>query len=229
MNSRLKTQTMYLLAAIGLGLIASSSYMNIKAMVAQKLISSSWESGLSQQAALKPWRWADTRPIARLVVPRLAKEVFVMQDDSGESLAFGPGHLSASSAISEHGHVMISGHRDSHFSFLRDLKLGDDIETQNIMGTTIRYRIISTRILDIEKDELIKQDNNQLSLITCYPFDDFIPGGPLRYIVDAIPIENSQAEVASAIKTRLKDQTTTHLQPKHYLEMHENMVTTAAL
>lgn len=178
--------------ALFLGGVAVSSqgfYMDAKAIIAQGLIAHSWHQRTADSPPPTPWWWADTKAIAKLEVTRLNEQVFVMQDASGESLAFGPGHLNASAGISKAGHVMIAGHRDSHFKFLQRLKIGDLIETTDHQSNIARYKIRELRILNTLTEDLIRLDQSRLTLITCYPFDGFIPGGPLRYIVDAERID----------------------------------------
>lgn len=169
----------------GAVLLCQGIYMDTKAIIAQGLIAHSWQQRTADKPPPTPWWWADTNAIGKLNVARLDTELFVMRDDSGESLAFGPGHLSASANISGSGHVMIAGHRDTHFSFLQQLELGDIIETTNADSITTRYQIKRISVLDSSTDELLAYQQDRLTLITCYPFDGFIPGGPLRYIVDA--------------------------------------------
>jgi len=181
-HQRLITNALFLGGVI---LLTQGLYMDVKARVAQGLIAYSWQQRTAVSPPPKPWWWADTIAIAKLKVSRLRKEVFIMQDDSGESLAFGPGHLTQSADVSASGHVMIAGHRDSHFEFLQDLQVGDVVETTRYDSVTTHYQIRSLRILDSSKEQLLRYDDNLLTLITCYPFSDFIPGGPLRYIVDA--------------------------------------------
>jgi len=152
------------------------------------LIAHSWSTGDKHQLPPAPWPWADTRAIAKLEVPALGKSVFVMRDDSAESLAFGPGHLPASAAPGGDGHVVISGHRDSHFEFLQDLQVGQMISLKDYAASEKRYRVTDTHILDINTDTLSYTERDQLTLITCYPFQTLIPGGPLRFIVTAIAI-----------------------------------------
>jgi len=168
--------------------------MGAKAKAAQTLIAISWGSSQSHRAdnrpPPKPWWWADTRAIAELKVERLNKHLYVMQDDSNESLAFGPGHLPSSAKPSTNGHVMIAGHRDSHFAFIKEMQLDDVIQTQNYRGEVMRYRVKELRIIDTRKQKLQLLDDERLTLITCYPFDDFLPGGPLRFLVEAEPIAN---------------------------------------
>jgi sortase A len=188
--------------------------MDIKAKLAQTLIEYSWQSRSVDRPSSKPWWWADTSAIATLEVPRLKERLFVMQDDSGESLAFGPGHLNASAPIGEAGHVMIAGHRDSHFSFLQNVKTGDVISTTGVNNVTKQYKVTQTYVLNTDKHSLIKYDHDELTLITCYPFNSVITGGPLRYIVNAEPIT----------KMPLANQTIQPRQPSHYSKMLESKV-----
>lgn len=193
------------LLLIGTILLSQSFYMDAKAKLAQVLIAHSWAVGTKHDAALeaapKPWWWADTRAIAKLQVPRLNKQLFVMQDDSGESLAFGPGHLPGSARPSMDGHVMIAGHRDSHFAFLEHVVVGDLIHTTNLQGQIVTYRVDQTEVFNANEDTLEKLDSKQLSLITCYPFNGLVPGGPLRYLVTATPVfEQGQTKFNSITK-----------------------------
>jgi len=174
--------------AFGFLLVGQGVYMDAKAKVAQILISSSWESRSQDSPAAKPWWWADTHVIARMSVPRLQETVYIMADDSGESLAFGPGHMPASALPSENGHVVIAGHRDSHFEFLKNIQVGDLIDTENNQANKKQYRVTELQIIDSSEQEIPLLDYSQLTLITCYPFEGFIPGGPLRLIVHAEPV-----------------------------------------
>ena len=115
-------------------------------------------------------------------MPRLKETVYVMQDDSGESLAFGPGHMPASARPSEQGHVVIAGHRDSHFEFLKNIQIGDLVLTKNNQSSEKKYRVKELIIIDVRNQEIPLFEHDQLTLITCYPFEDFIPGGPLRLV-----------------------------------------------
>ena len=77
-----------------------------------------------------PWPWADTQPIAVLSIPELGIRQLVLDGDSGRNLAFGPvlrGGLSTRDLV-------ISGHRDTHFTFVRDLNFGDQISIETTYG-----------------------------------------------------------------------------------------------
>lgn len=204
--SRFLLAALWVLAALLLG---QGVYMEAKAKLAQILISSSWEQRSGDRPPPKPWWWADTRAIATISAPRLDKTVYVMQDASGESLAFGPGHISASAPPASDGHVMIAGHRDSHFAFLQDVRVGDVIETSDYQAHTKRYQVREVVVIDSEHEAMYLNDANQLSLITCYPFSERVPGGSLRYIVNADEIIEVASEKAAKPLTtsRLANQT----------------------
>jgi sortase A len=131
-----------------------------------------------------PWPWADTAPVARLLVPRLGIDQIVLAHATGRSLAFGPGHLDGSPAPGEPGLAIVSGHRDTSFGFLADLRVGDEIRIQRADGAWMKFRMTAGAVLDERTMRLPLLINGpaRLALITCYPFDAIWPGGPLRYV-----------------------------------------------
>lgn len=175
----------FLLPLCGLWFIGQGSYIHAKAVVAQLLLETAWTETLSGNKEVKPWPWADTWPVARLSAPTLGISRIVLAGVSGSSLAFGPGHLFGSTPPGENGNVIISGHRDTHFSFLENIKKGDHLELQSNKKTSA-YQVTNIQIIDKTKVETIPVDSeNKLILITCYPFAAIQPGGPLRYMVTA--------------------------------------------
>ncbi len=174
------------LAAIGAWQVAAAGWIHAKALVAQKLIAHSWalarEGGLSR----RPWPNADTRPIARLTVPSRNVDLYVLEGASGRSLAFGPGHVSGTAKPGSWGNTVIVAHRDTHFSFLRDLTLGDEIVVESAPSAIARYRVSEVTIVDKGETRVLDPaDAAQLTLITCYPFDAVRPGTAQRYVVIA--------------------------------------------
>ena len=176
----------------GMALLANGIYMPAKAQLAQTLISLSWGHRTNGSLPSKPWFWADFYAIATLEVAALDAKVYVMQDSSGEALAFGPGHMPPSSKPGESGHVIIAGHRDSHFAFLEQININHEIKLQNYQGDSARYRVIDLSIIDVNEEEIqINQDADLLTLITCYPFNTLTPNGPLRLLVSAESIQTN--------------------------------------
>ena len=174
-----------ILPLCGCWFIGQGSYIHAKAVLAQLLLETAWTETLEGQKEVKPWPWADTWPIARLSAPAYGISHIVLAGASGSSLAFGPGHLFGSANPGEKGNVIISGHRDTHFSFLKNIKKGDHFELQS--NTKISaYQVTDIQIIDKTKVDSIPVDSkNKLILITCYPFNAIQAGGPLRYMVTA--------------------------------------------
>ena len=173
-------------AIAGLWLGGQGLWLYAKAGLAQYLLDDAWTATLAQQHPVRPWPWADTWPVARLRVPALHIDQIVLDGDNGRTLAFGPGHSSASALPGQPGTTLISAHRDTHFRFLRKLQRGDEIWLDG-SAASVRYRVARTRVVD-QHQFRVAAEGDQLVLVTCYPFDAIIPGGPLRYVVEASPI-----------------------------------------
>ena len=185
-GSRLLTMLMAGLLAIGCWQLGEGSWIYAKAGLAQFLLQRAWCRALAGEAMPKPWPWADTWPVARLRMQHPSVDLIVLAGAYGRTLAFGPGHVTSSALPGQEGTVMLTGHRDTHFRFLKDVKLDDHIALTGSDGTTLQYRVIEQRVMD-SRLELIPtgQDTEDLVLVTCFPFDAIRAGGPLRYVVRA--------------------------------------------
>ena len=168
-------------------MVAQGSYIKVKAQVAAWMIGYSWQQRGTGAKPPKPWPWADTAAIARLQSPRLQKTQYVMQDASGESLAFGPGSMLSENLPGAAGHAVVAGHRDTHFSFVQKLRRGDMLWVDNYRGERQQYRVETMYVYDSGDQALtIDPDSIALTLVTCWPFDALVPGGSLRYVVHAL-------------------------------------------
>jgi sortase A len=173
----------------GMQQMVAAGVIKAKAWLAPLLIAGAWhETLLAGGAAVKPWPWADTWPVARLRAPAQDVDLLVLAGDSGNALAFGPGHTRASAQLGSNGLAVIGGHRDTHFAFLQQLQTGDVLQLQLPSGELRQYRVQGSRVVDADKESLpATGDSEQLLLVTCYPFDALFAGGPLRYTVSAVP------------------------------------------
>ncbi len=162
------------------------AWIEAKAELAQQLMRRAWRSSQDGGGEVRPWPWADTSPLARLEVPRLGVDQLVLAGASGRTLAFGPGHLSGTALPGAFGNAVISGHRDTHFAYLRRLRVGDRIVVERRDGRRRSYAVEGSRVVD-RTEVAIAADtpDTRLTLVTCYPFDAVRPGGPLRYVVVA--------------------------------------------
>jgi sortase A len=174
------------LLAAGLWQFGQGAYIHAKARLAQALMGQAWARTLEGEREVKPWPWADTWPVARLFVPDLDVDLFVLAGANGRTIAFGPGHLFGTPLPGEAGNSAIGGHRDTHLAFLSDLAIGAEIVVERPDGARRRYRVDWASVLDKREVWVLKDEGpTRLTLITCYPFDALRAGGPLRYVVTA--------------------------------------------
>lgn len=166
-----------------------AGYIHAKACLAQVLLERAWQQSRLDGRAARPWPWADTTPIARLRVARLGVEYIVLEGDSGRTLAFGPGWAPSSARPGTRGVSVLSAHRDTHFAFLRELRRGDEIVLESVRGAR-RYRVADLRVQDSRDGAaVLAAGGDGMALVTCWPFDAIAPGGPLRYVVSALPLD----------------------------------------
>lgn len=181
-----------LLAALCLA--ANAAWLPAKAALAQALLQSSWRQALADGGAHRPWPWADTHAVARLQQPRLGISQVVLAGDSGRPLAFGPGWAESSARPGERGTTVVSGHRDTHFRWLKDLRDGDRLQLETTGGLRI-YVVTGHRVADARTERLaMHAGEDQLLLVTCWPFDATAPRGPLRYVVTLRPADATDPE-----------------------------------
>ncbi len=182
----LAVAALVVLAATGLAAFGQGAYILAKAQVAQVLLHRAWDRTRTTGLPAKPWPWADTHPVARLTAPGHGADVLVLAGASGRTLAFGPGHLDGSAQPGDTGNAVITAHRDTHFRFLKDVATGDEIVVERPDGAAKRFRVLTSYVADHRTLNLPRDAATPtLTLVTCYPFDAFDPGGPLRYVVVA--------------------------------------------
>ena len=174
------------LLCLGFWQLGQGAYIPAKAWMAQELMQRAWQRSSNGTEQATPWPWADTWPVARLSARSGEVELIVLEGGSLRTLAFGPGHLSASSLPGETGNTVIAGHRDTHFSFLRHLEIGESLVMETVSGMKHLYKVMGIDVVDSRRGSLqLDTDEAFLSLVTCYPFEARDPGGPLRYVVTA--------------------------------------------
>ena len=177
---------MILLAVAGALSVGEGSRIYIKAILAQILLQNAWSQTQNGQSQVKPWPWADTYPVARLEVATLGADMIVLAGSTGATLAFGPGHVGSSKRPGEAGVVVIGGHRDTHFSILREMEIGDPIFIEDTQGKRYAYPVMKIAVRHKDEVTIIVGVQNQfLVLATCFPFEGVVPGGPERFLVIA--------------------------------------------
>lgn len=183
---KLRVWVVSALLALGFWQFGQGAYIPAKAWLAQELMQRAWIRAGAGEERASPWPWADTWPVARLTAEDRKIDLIVLAGGSGRTLAFGPGHLSASALPGEPGNSIIAGHRDTHFQFLRKVEVGEILGMETALGQQHQYKVVGVDIVDSRTGSLVLDtDAAMLSLVTCYPFDALEAGGPLRYVVTA--------------------------------------------
>ncbi|MCS6136109.1 class GN sortase [Shewanella baltica] len=196
---------------IGATLLGKGLYMQAKAHFAQYLIEQAWTKTLADGQSHKPWSWADTYPVAKLSIYReqaaansdieaeLNDSLYVLAGASGRNLAFGPSLVLSSAPAGQKGNTVIAGHRDTHFAILNGMAVGRRLSLQTLKGNNIIYEVVATQVVhETETQFMAPSADNRLTLITCYPFDALQGGAELRFVVQAIPVEDESMDTASA-------------------------------
>jgi sortase A len=181
-----------LLLIAGASLTARALYLHAKAELAGILIRRAWEQSIRSGTTIPPWPWADTYPIARLMIPRLGYDEIVLQGATPRTLAFGPARLLSGAEVGAPGNLVLAGHRTSWFRPLEAIRRGDEIELQwyDIGRKQLRerrYAVTEIRVVNPDELDLLgPTPDDELTLLTCYPFGRG-PGSPKRFVVRAEP------------------------------------------
>jgi len=183
MRNRTTTAVMTFLLAAGIWQFGGGLWIHLKAQLAQYLIAQAWQQTLIRGTPVKPWPWADTWPVAHLR-GRDNLDLYVLAGINGASLPFGPGM----ERDADSGALILAGHRDTHFAFLRHVAPGDRLMLTDMQGRKTVYRIGIREVIDSRDTALLPYHHQAaLLLVTCYPFDALRAGGPLRMVVSATP------------------------------------------
>ncbi len=162
------------------------AWIYVKAELAQILLDRAWTQVKAGDDGAKAWPWADASPVARLSLPERGIDHIVLAGASGRNLAFGPGHLHGSAKPGEDGSCVVAGHRDTHFAVLEEIEPGERVVLERPDGLRTTYRVQATEVVDEHETSVLADlGGSTLVLITCWPFDTPVPGGPLRYVVFA--------------------------------------------
>jgi len=128
--------------------------------------------------------------IGRIEIPRLGLSVIVIEGTTGTTLRRAVGHIPGTALPGQPGNVAISGHRDTFFRPLRNIRQNDVITLVTPLGE-YRYRVVSTKIVSPNDTAVLDPTANEiLTLVTCYPFY-FLGSAPERFIVRAERLRNA--------------------------------------
>lgn len=124
--------------------------------------------------------------IGWLLIPALDMKYPLFWGTDDETLTQGVGYHVGNFTTPPDGqrHTVLSGHRDTVFRELGDLKEGDKMYVQ-FEDVQYEYIIKRTWVTDAEdRTVIVAKEEPVLTLTTCYPFT-FLGAAPDRYIIEA--------------------------------------------
>ncbi|MDR3585208.1 MAG: class D sortase [Desulfosporosinus sp.] len=133
---------------------------------------------------------AEGDTIGSLTIPALNLELPIIQGTGVKELERGVGHFTQSVLPGEKDNCVLSGHRETVFRQLGNLKIGDTLIVQTVAGI-FPYEVTGMRIVhEDDKTVIVPTDHAVLTLTTCYPFNT--PGYfPDRYIVSSALVKSN--------------------------------------
>lgn len=122
--------------------------------------------------------------IGNLTIPKLKRTFPIIQGTSKSVLKKGVGHYTKSALPGENNNSVLSGHRDTVFRGLKELKVHDKLFVSTVAGE-FEYVVKKIRIVDAkDKTSLMPRPRGTLTLTTCYPFN-YIGRAPERFVIVA--------------------------------------------
>ena len=122
--------------------------------------------------------------IGRIEIPRLLLSAVVVEGIDKTTLRRAVGHIPGTALPGQPGNVGLTGHRDTFFRPLKDLRIKDEVQFSTLKGS-FKYEVESLRVVEPDNvGVLAPSGENVLTLVTCYPFY-FVGPAPQRWIVRA--------------------------------------------
>jgi len=130
--------------------------------------------------------------IGKITIPDLKQTLPIYEGTDTRELKMGIGHYVNSVLPGVVDNSVLSGHRDSVFSQLGKLKVGEFLIVDTVAGK-FTYKISGFRIVEAnDRTVIVPTKSAVLTLTTCYPFH-YIGSAPKRFIVSANLVPTSPA------------------------------------
>jgi LPXTG-site transpeptidase (sortase) family protein len=122
--------------------------------------------------------------IGRLKIPRLGLSAVFVEGDDSKTLRRAVGHIPGTPLPGQPGNAALTGHRDTFFRPLRNIR-ANDIIVVTTLGAEYRYRVVGTQVVRPDNVRVLAAGAGEiLTLVTCYPFY-FVGPAPARFVVSA--------------------------------------------
>lgn len=185
----------YLLIIIGIGFLAYGGYQWYESTMnqgkrlteAQSFVSDEIIDRTNDEDLQVEYDFDTGDTIGTLYIPKLDREIAIIEGTDEEELAQGVGHFKDTGLPGENRQILLSGHRDSVFRDFGELENGDEFHIRMEHGTYV-YEFRDSVIVDADDRTVIDPSRKDefLTLSTCYPFS-YIGSAPDRYVIHAYP------------------------------------------
>lgn len=127
--------------------------------------------------------------IGTISIPILKEQLPIIEGTGDAELKRGVGHFIRSVLPGIQDNSVLAGHRDSVFSQLGKLSMGDLLVVRTVAGQ-FTYKVAKFRIVEADdRTVIVPTPSAILTLSTCYPFRYF-GNAPKRFIVTASLVES---------------------------------------
>lgn len=176
------------LAFSGYQLWSSSSQEKARLSEAQSMLSTMNQSSKETiKENIDTLEYNEGETIGLLYIPKLDREIAIIEGTDEEELAQGVGHYYDTGLPGQNRQILLSGHRDTVFRNFDQLEHGDEFHVKMEYGTYI-YEINDHEIVAADNTTVIdpSRKDEYLTVSTCYPFS-MLGSAPDRYVLYAYP------------------------------------------
>jgi sortase A len=183
----------YLSLAAGVLGLTYVCYVFADASAFQAVEQSRFENVATPSQHGEPRHLVQDGVIGEMEVPRLGLKAMFVEGDSARILRRAVGHIPETALPGGPGNVVLTGHRDTFFRPLRNIRQGDVITLKTRDGN-FQYRVEETAVVPPTDMQVLQSSSEPtVTLITCFPFY-FVGAAPNRFIVRARQVATSAEE-----------------------------------
>ena len=141
--------------------------------------------------------------VARLTIPRLRTEWFVVSAITPDALQGALGHVPGTAFPGDEGHCVIAGRYETHFNVLKHVQEGDHVVVEVSRGQVL-YRVTETALVSATDATIFRpSEKSLLTLLTCCPFNHSAPV-PQRFIVRAELVNRGPFTALASTEARVQ-------------------------
>ena len=182
-----------LIMTIGIVFLGFGVYQYVSIQMAEKKTHGE-AVDLLARAYAEPNKEIDFNPeigdaIGLLNIDKIDASIAIIEGTDPEELKHGVGHMAQTAFPGDNDQILLSGHRDTVFTRLGEIEVGDIIEVELPYGT-FEYEMVDSIIVSADDTSVIGSTapDEELVISTCYPFG-YLGNAPDRYVIYAVPVE----------------------------------------